>query len=102
MIKALPENFNNLSREDEIVNWVNVKNVNEDFVIIDDDKSLNDLPDFLKESLVQTSPHIGLTEDHLELIKSVSKKIHIIMTHYLQKKSAAMLYFHVSHLIFHD
>ena len=46
MIKALPENFNNLSREDEIVNWVNVNNLNEDFVIIDDDKSLNDLPDF--------------------------------------------------------
>lgn len=71
-IKSLPENFNNLSRKDEIVNWFNVNNVHEDFVIIDDDKSLNELPDFLKENLVQTSPYIGLTEEHSESIKSIS------------------------------
>jgi 3-isopropylmalate dehydratase small subunit len=73
-IKALPENFNNLSRKDEIVNWFNVNDVNEDFVILDDDKSLNELPDFLKESLVQTSPYIGLTEEHSEAIKSISHR----------------------------
>lgn len=73
-IKSLPENFNNLSRKDEIVNWFNVNNVDEDFVIIDDDKSLNELPDFLKENLVQTSPYIGLTEEHLEAIKAISLK----------------------------
>src|SRR5215210_6124997 len=33
-IKSLPENFNNLSRKDEIVNWFNDNNVDEDFVII--------------------------------------------------------------------
>ncbi len=73
-IKALPENFNNLSRKDEIVNWFNVNNVDEDFVIIDDDKSLNELPDFLKDNLVQTSPYIGLTEEHSEAIKSISHR----------------------------
>lgn len=65
-LKCLPENVNNLSRKEEIVNWFNVNHVNEHFVIIDDDKSLNALPDFLKEHLVQTSPYIGLTEEHLE------------------------------------
>lgn len=74
MLKVLPENINNLSRKDEIVNWFNVNNDPEDFVIIDDDKSLNDLPDFLKKNLVQTSPHIGLTQEHLESIKSILHK----------------------------
>jgi hypothetical protein len=73
-IRALPENLNNLSRKDEIVNWFNVNSIDEDFVIIDDDKSLNELPDFIKENLVQTSPYIGLTEEHCEAIKSVSRK----------------------------
>lgn len=73
-IKSLPENFNNLSRKDEIVNWFNGNFVEEDFVIIDDDKSLNELPDFLKENLVQTSPYIGLTDEHVETIKSISAK----------------------------
>ncbi|MEO6232376.1 MAG: HAD domain-containing protein [Ferruginibacter sp.] len=73
-IKSLPENLNNLSRKDEIVNWFNVNKVNEDFVIIDDDKSLNELPDSLKRYFLQTSPYIGLTDEHLETIKSISRK----------------------------
>ena len=73
-IKSLPENFTNLSRKDEIVNWFNLNNVYEDFVIIDDDKSLNELPNFLKDNLVQTSPYIGLTEEHSEAIKSILQK----------------------------
>ena len=73
-IKSLPENINNLNRKDEIVHWFNSKNVDEDFVIVDDDKSLNDLPNFLKEHLVLTSPYVGLTEEHLETIKSILYK----------------------------
>ena len=73
-IKSLPENSNNLNRKDEIVNWFNVNNIDEHFVIIDDDKSLNELPDFLKENLIQTSPYIGLTEEHIEAIKSILQK----------------------------
>lgn len=68
---CLPPNVSNLSRKEEIVNWFHAHTVQEDFVIIDDDKSLNDLPDFLKEKLVQTSPIIGLTEEHLEAIRAI-------------------------------
>ena len=73
-LKSLPENINNLSRKDEIVNWFNINNVGENFAIIDDDKSLNELPAYLKENLIQTSPYIGLTEEHLEAIKSILYK----------------------------
>jgi HAD domain in Swiss Army Knife RNA repair proteins len=73
-MKSLPENFNNLNRKDEIVNWFNFNTVEERFVIIDDDKSLNELPDFLKENLVQTSPYIGLTEEHAGAIKLILNK----------------------------
>lgn len=73
-IKSLPENHSNLSRKDEIVNWFNINNVDEHFVIIDDDRSLNELPVFLKEHLIQTSPYIGLTEEHSEAIKSILHK----------------------------
>jgi hypothetical protein len=73
-VKSLPANIHNLSRKDEIVNWFSSNNVTEDFVLIDDDKSLNDLPNFLKGNLVQTSPYIGLTEEHLEVVKSILHK----------------------------
>ena len=73
-MKSLSENINHLSRKDEIINWFNINNAGEDFIIIDDDKSLNDLPDFLKKNLIQTSSHIGLTEEHLEAINSILHK----------------------------
>lgn len=64
-IECLPANIDNLNRKDEIVNWFKVNNTEENFIIIDDDTSLNDLPDYLKAHLVQPSPLIGLTEEHL-------------------------------------
>jgi hypothetical protein len=70
-IKSLPENFNNLSRKEEIVNWFHVNNVDESFVIIDDDKSLNELPHFLKAHWIPISPYVGLTEEHSEAIKLI-------------------------------
>ena len=73
-IKALPENIHNLSRKDEIINWFHLNNHHEEFIIIDDDKSLNELPDFLKKNLIQTSAHIGFTEEHLKAIKSILGK----------------------------
>ena len=73
-IESLPENINNFSRKDEIVNWFNINSIEEDFVIIDDDNSLNELPYFLKENLIQTSPYIGLTEEHAKIVKSISSK----------------------------
>lgn len=73
-IKALPGNPGFLSRKDEIVNWFALNNVNEDFVIIDDDMSLNELPGLLKQNFIQVSPYIGLTEEHLKSIKSVLRR----------------------------
>ena len=70
-LKCLPENINNLSRKDEIISWFNVTLIHDLFLILDDDKSLNDLPHFLKENLIQTSPYIGLTEEHLELARTI-------------------------------
>lgn len=61
-IDRLGGNISNLNRKDEILNWVENSGC-EDFVIIDDDKSLNDLPFSLKERLILTSPMIGLTYD---------------------------------------
>ncbi len=73
-IKSLPENIDNLTRKDEILNWFSTNINDKNFIIIDDDKSLNDLPPFLKDNLVLTSPYIGLTEEHSELIKSIMHK----------------------------
>lgn len=72
-LMSLEDNVNHLSRKDEILNWFNsnLNSINEDFIIIDDDKSLNDLPNNLKDRLILTSPMIGLVERHLEEIKAV-------------------------------
>ncbi len=61
-ITRLPKNINHLNRKDELLRWFNAKNRNDDFIIIDDDKSLNALPDFLKDKLIQTSASVGLTD----------------------------------------
>jgi hypothetical protein len=73
-LKTLEDNVNYLSRKDEVLNWFNLNSINEDFIIIDDDKSLNGLPAFLKERLILTSPLIGLTEEHWHEIKIVLAK----------------------------
>jgi hypothetical protein len=70
-IKSLPVNLNHLSRKEEISSWFNVNTINEDFVIIDDDKSLNDLPNYLKDHLILTSSYVGLTENHLDEIRNI-------------------------------
>ena len=73
-MQSLPNNSGNISRKDEIVNWLSINNINENFAIIDDDKSLNGLPDSIKINLVQTSPYIGLTEEHVAAVKSIFYK----------------------------
>jgi hypothetical protein len=62
------------SRRSEILNWFNINDINEDFIIIDDDKSLNALPSFLKENLILTSSMVGLNDSHLEDIKAIMEK----------------------------
>lgn len=74
-IDRLSENTNHLSRKEEILNWLHTNTINEEFIIIDDDKSLNSLPDFLKEKLIQTSATVGLTDQLVEdVLDGTSKK----------------------------
>ncbi|WP_209444194.1 HAD domain-containing protein [Pedobacter borealis] len=78
-IDRLPENINHVDRKNEIVNWFKSKTSSDDFIIIDDDKSLNDLPDFLKSRLIQKIASIGLTDELaneiLERLKKVNSRI---------------------------
>jgi 16S rRNA C1402 (ribose-2'-O) methylase RsmI len=79
-INRLSENTNRFTRKEEIVNWFNSNSaIYEEFIIIDDDKSLNDLPKFLKDRLIQTSPLIGLTDELVdEALKVINKEKHLI------------------------
>lgn len=61
-IGRLPKNTQHLSRKEELLNWFNTRKMNDDFLIIDDDKSLNSLPDYFKNRLIQTSGSVGLTD----------------------------------------
>lgn len=61
-IKKLPENKDHLNRKEELLKWFSTKGENDNFIIIDDDKSLNALPYYLKKKLIQTNGGIGLTE----------------------------------------
>jgi len=65
-LKRLKENTNHLTRQEEINNWYSSGENVQEFVIIDDDKTLNNLPVHLKSRLVQTKPLIGLTSMHVE------------------------------------
>lgn len=70
-IHSLPANHKNVSRKEEILTWFKQNKLDAKYVIIDDDSSLQDLPTSIKSKLVQTSPYVGLTEEHVELIHSI-------------------------------
>lgn len=61
-ISRLPRNTSYLNRKEELIRCFNAKHSKGRFIIIDDDKSLNALPDFLKDKLIQTSGSVGLTD----------------------------------------
>ena len=61
-VSRLPENTTNLTRKQELLRWFTTENSTEKFIIIDDDKSLNGLPENLKNRLIQTSGSVGLTD----------------------------------------
>ena len=65
-LDRLPPNTHNLSRKQEISNWFSTNGNVGDFVILDDDKSLNGLSEYLKSRLVLTKPLIGLNDSHIE------------------------------------
>jgi len=64
-VNRLPENSDNLNRLEEVTNWFSTRSSLENFVIIDDDTSLNGLSDYLKTRLVLTKPLIGLNSSHV-------------------------------------
>jgi hypothetical protein len=59
-ICVLPENINKISRKDEILNWLKNQTNISPYLILDDDTSLLGMPKNIKNSLVITSPMIGL------------------------------------------
>lgn len=62
-ITRLPENKQHLNRKEELLRYFAAKEQVSNFLIIDDDKSLNALPNSLKDKLIQTSGSVGLTDD---------------------------------------
>jgi hypothetical protein len=74
-INRLSSNSLETTRKDEILNWYNTKHVpNEEFVILDDDKKLNDLPVDIKNNLVLTSASVGLTDELADNAISILKR----------------------------
>lgn len=73
-IDKLDVNINFLSRKEEILNWLDKNQNIGNFVILDDDKSLNGLPSQIKEKLVQTSSMIGLNEEAANLAIKILRK----------------------------
>lgn len=74
-LDTLPKNVHHISRKDEIITWAALNHLHKDFVIIDDDSSLNGLPQYLKQHLVLTSSLIGLTEENVKDVIQ-KKKLH--------------------------
>jgi len=60
-IELLPEHTSKRNRREELQDWFHVNRQEEPFLIIDDDKSLHDLPPSLKDRWIETSPYVGLT-----------------------------------------
>lgn len=60
-----PISTENLSRKQEIEKYINENNV-QNFIILDDDKCLNELDAASKEKLVLTKTMLGFTKDKLE------------------------------------
>lgn len=55
-----------LDRGTEIKEWVEQKGEEQNYVIIDDDQSINALPEYIKERWVATRPSIGFDKEALE------------------------------------
>lgn len=62
-VSTLPENNMPQNRKDELLQWFRHHPPGANFVIIDDDKSLNALPPELKKHVVLTGSTVGLVEE---------------------------------------
>lgn len=73
-ISRLPTDTLEMSREQELLEWYAEFDGSQKFVILDDDKRLNNLPENLKSKLILTKPYIGLTmalaEEAVEILKA--------------------------------
>ena len=76
-VMKLDENVGHLNRKDEIMNWFKTNEIPENFVILDDDTSLNDLSLNLKSHLVLTRTLIGLTDHHIDDILRIAQPLSI-------------------------
>lgn len=65
-VSRLDDSLIHSKRINEVSNWFNL-NLDSKFVILDDDKSLNDLPHIIKSNLVLCDSGVGLTEEKVEL-----------------------------------
>lgn len=78
-IDVLETNKDNLNRKEEILRWFSKSTISESFVILDDDKSLNGLPDYIKDKTIVTSGTVGLTIDQakeaIEILRKEAFKI---------------------------
>ena len=70
-LESLNDNTDFQSRKVEILNWFDSNDIHEDFIIIDDDKSLNELPKIYKDRLILTSSLVGLNESHWADIQNI-------------------------------
>lgn len=66
---------NKISRKHELLKWIEDNWLSpEELVIIDDDKSLNDLPKEFKVRLLLTDPYKGL-DTQIELKKLLKRRV---------------------------
>lgn len=59
------------SRLSEIMQWFKINNSNGNYIIIDDDTSLNNLPEYHKSHLILTNSMIGLNNSHLLRVNKI-------------------------------
>lgn len=64
-VQILSSDSSEMNRMEEILKWYSSHENIDDFVILDDDKSLNGLPEYIKSRLVLTHPLVGLTSSHI-------------------------------------
>ena len=77
-IHKLEDNNDNLNRREEIVRWFTMTNISESFVILDDDKSLNGLPEYIKNKTIVTSGTVGLTLEEAETAINILRKDELV------------------------
>lgn len=70
-VELLPENTSGRSRKEEILQWLSARPTVDNYIILDDDTSLNDLPPPIKKKLVLLHSLIGLTEEHRTIINEI-------------------------------